>query len=284
MKGNSLLVLLILLTGCFSKQSAEISVPDFQSNFYQEALLKIEERIAEDPSNFKLVEQQLHYCEMAGWPFACIEALESYSAEKGMSKELYQSHFDCYISNDRYQDIVNLSDNWRDTYPPSPTQLKALINSLIILNKRLDALVELRIFLAKNDDLIANEFAAQQYLALGDSLLSVYYLSKVYKEDSSRHTMLDYGKLLFKLGYSERATEVLEEYYLTQESNQELSLDLALFYDQKGYYELARRKLRKSAASDSINFYMASLYQKGLLFDSAILPERESHSCDPTGI
>lgn len=271
MKEGLGLFILITLIGCKGRQPAEIRIPDFQPSFYVEALNQLNQEIEGDPTNFQLIEQKLFYCEEAGWPATCLQALDVYHSEKGMSKALFQNYFTYYSVNEKHQEIINLSASWRKQYSLTLTQHKSLINSLVTINSKNEALWELSLFLRETSDIEIEEFTARQYLTLGDTLKSVYYYSKVYNADSSNHSMLDYGHLLLNLEYDKRGIEVLEKYYASQSDDENLAFSLASMYQDQGYHRLARNKLMPFiGGGDSVSFVISSLYQEELLFDSAV--------------
>lgn len=266
-----MLSILILITGCVSKPATEIIVPTIRDDFYQEALSKVDEMLEDDPSNANLIEQKLFYCDATGWTSSCKEALDSYKNTNGMSEDLFQTYLDFYEAGEEHSSIINLVNDWRDVYELTDTQYMLHIKSLLATKRSIEVKRELTSFLGKNKNFKAQEFAAMQYMALGDTLLAIYYLSKVRKANSMRPSMIDYGKMLFGLGYPNRGIEVLEEYSASPSDNQTFSFDLASFYDEHGYYGLARKKLRNYSSEDAVCTYISELYQKEGLLDSAIL-------------
>ena len=66
MKGSYPLLLLIVLLGCVNRQPSEIFVPDYDPNLYLDALAQVDKKLESQPTNYKLLEQKLYYCQKAG--------------------------------------------------------------------------------------------------------------------------------------------------------------------------------------------------------------------------
>ena len=279
-----MLLVIIALFGCATRPSTEIVIPAVSNDFYLEALQKIAKRLEQDPSNSKLAEQQLFYCKASGWPLQCDVALNVMNSANGMSESLFQDLFSYYEANDRYQDIINLAYEWRGEYSLSLTQQYTLIESLRLEGHRFEALSQLAALVAKDGRPLTHEFAATQYLAMGDTLKSIYFLSKVSKSSPNRASMITYGKLLILNGYADRGIEALENYSIGNDLDSTSIFSLVRFYEERGYNQLARKKLKPFAADEAVSYAIAVLYQKDGLLDSAIIYADSVLVGDPTSL
>lgn len=271
MRSFSWILLLIYIFGCSSNPSSEILVPTVNKDFYQEALKKVEAKLEDDPQNLKLIEQQLFYCKAAGWPSTCSTSLNATKNSDGMSESLFNDFFEYYTVNGEYEALTDLVDVWRELYSLSIQQHQTLIKSYTITNRKIKAIQEISDFLRINNDKGIHEFVATQYLNIGDTLKSIYYMSKVRKSNPTSPLMITYGKLLVERGYAARGIDALEDFATLEVENKKLNYDLAIFYDKYGYTSLARNKLRRFTDGDTISFYVAELFKKEGLLDSAIL-------------
>ncbi len=262
--------MLIVLLGCVNRQPSEIFVPDYDPNLYLDALAQVDKKLESQPTNYKLLEQKLYYCQKAGWPGSCAQALEKVESVKGMDAKLFQNYLQFYDVNQLASDLIALVEDWRSQFALTLEQQQWYVKALVKESKRTEARAELHYFLNEFKGVSTYEFGAQQYLKLGDTLRAMYHLSKVRKIDEGRSSMLQYGKLLFKRGYTSRGIEVLQGYHAEDAKNQHLSLTLASFYENNGYFGLARKAVEEVSPSDSIHFYLSSLYQRDGLLDSAI--------------
>ena len=261
----------MLLVGCAGKQSTEIIVPEIQAGFYSAALSDIDERLENDPSNIKLVEQKLYYCEQTEWPETCLTALNKYRAKHGLTQLIFEQYLTYYTKQNQHNNLIELIDQWKRQYDLDKGFRKPLIESLANVGDRARAVSEIKDFLSLNNSTSDHEFVARQYLTLKDTIMSAYYLGKVCRADSTNEMMLDYGKMLFDLGYPVRGRKVLETYYSSQSPNQDLALDISSFYVNQSEYALSRYKLKPFAKRDSISFFISKLYREDELLDSAIM-------------
>ena len=264
------LVLLIVLSACVSRPSNDILIPEYNAALYLESLAQVEEKLSTQPSSIKLLEQKLYYCDKAGWPGTCRQALDEIQSVKGMDLKLSRDYLQYYGANDLSAEMVSFVGTWRSQFPLNVEQLQWFIQALVDEKEEVEARAELHFLLNEFDAITSDEFAANQYLRMGDTLRAVYHLSRVRKKDGSRHSMLPYGQMLFELGYAARGIEVLQSYFMQQPEDSHLSLTLATFYENYGYNTLARKVLMKVPAEDSIDYYLANLYQRDGLLDSAI--------------
>ena len=270
MKSILTIILMILIGGCSINQSTEIVSPDFQSDFYQQAFLHVGKQLEESPNNKEVLSKYLFYCEKLEWPISCIAALDHWKKINGMSQELLAKYLNYYSQNRQYEQVVLLINEWEATYPIDEFR-KSLIQGYVLLDERKKAIKEMRTFLANSDGPTANEFVASQYLALTDTLLAIYQMSKVWKQDPSSKMMPTYGKTLVSSGYVERGLSVLDQWQKSQPTNQPLALELATFYESNGFHGLSRSLLKPYAHQKEVAYRLASLCEKDQLLDSAIM-------------
>ncbi|MEM0939914.1 MAG: hypothetical protein AAGI25_09015 [Bacteroidota bacterium] len=165
-------------------------------------------------------------------------------------------------------DFINEMD---EDYPLSKKCRKLLIESLISLGHKNQAV--LRINQLLKDDMQTEDlaFVSEKYFEMADTLMATYYLGKLSKLDSTHALMLNYGKILLHLGYLQRGIEALEMYFSSQPIKEELAIELAGLYNEQELYDYARNKLKPLEKQDTILFFLSNLYRKDFIWDSAIM-------------
>ncbi|MEO9872959.1 tetratricopeptide repeat protein [Ekhidna sp.] len=265
-------VFITLLTffGCSRSQDDRIVVPKLHAGFYAKALNQINDKLDADPKNELLVDQKLFYCEQLDWPATCISALEKYKDQHGMTNQLVDQYIAYYIRQDENQLLIEVMDQWNNEYDLKKKYNYIYINGLTRLGKTGRATVELRNYLIDHHSLEDLVFASEQYLIMNDTLMSAYNLSKVRKLDIDHELMWEYGNILFKLNYPNKAIEVLDDFTIKNKTNSKKQLAYAKMLNAVGRKNHARGIIKPFVHNkDSIAYLLSDWYRDDLLWDSA---------------
>ncbi|MEM8940325.1 MAG: hypothetical protein AAGC64_13375 [Bacteroidota bacterium] len=270
MKISFLIWLFLMIFSCSERRSQEIFVPKL-TDFYSKALSTINEKLKKDSRNPNLLEQKIFYCEQLNWPGGCLNALDQYKSNYGITNQLAQQYIAYYSANQRFQSVVDFISEMDEEYHLSKKFRKPLIESLISLGERNKAVLHINQLLKDGMQTEDLAFVSEKYFEMADTLMATYYLGKVSKLDSSHALMLNYGEILLHLGYLRRGIETLETYFSLQPMREELAIELAKLYTEEGLYDYARNKLKPLEKQDTIFFYISDLYRKDFIWDSAIM-------------
>lgn len=266
-------VCLLFSIGCGVNNTTDITVPEFNSDIYTEALVSIDDLIHKNPDNLRLNSQKLNYCIQANWPSTCKQALDVYQDHNGMSDELFEKYLQFYESNDLKDELILFINKWADQYQVPGAYLQLLISDLLLKGDTTLARHELNDLLLLLPELSSYAYAASFYLQTEDTLKSVYYHAKVRKLDSTNHLIPTYAKLLYDLRYHTESSKMIQEFYKSMGANTanvQSAFDMASFYSGNREYSLARQLIR-GYTSDSAYWYISDLYIKDQLYDSALL-------------
>ncbi|MEM6737532.1 MAG: hypothetical protein AAF620_15835 [Bacteroidota bacterium] len=270
MKISFLTWLFLMIFSCSERRSQEIFIPKL-TDFYSKALSRINEKLKKDSRNPNLLEQKIFYCEQLNWPGGCLDALDQYKSNYGITNQLAQQYIAYYSANQRFQSVVDFISEMDEEYHLSKKFRKPLIESLISLGERNKAVLHINQLLKDGMQTEDLAFVSEKYFEMADTLMATYYLGKVSKLDSSHALMLNYGEILLHLGYLRRGIETLETYFSLQPMREELAIELAKLYTEEGLYDYARNKLKPLEKQDTIFFYISDLYRKDFIWDSAIM-------------
>ena len=256
---------------CQKIDNQEIIVPELTSDFYSEALFDINKKLISDADNDKLVRQKLFYCERLDWPITCLSALEYEKRRVGMTSQLAENYIRYFINHKQFDLLGDFIDRWNAQYDLYEKNQKSFIQGLIYSEQFPRAQLHLRNFLSKSLDTASLAFASRQYLAIGDTILGVYYLSKLQSSAGDHSLMYLYGDILFDLGQYERAYEVVETYRKHHQLGFEKTIAIAKHYSSSGYLNSAINILRPYSYQDTVSFFISELYLKSYKFDSSII-------------
>jgi hypothetical protein len=267
---NLVLAIFVVFFSCSNPRTDQIIVPKLEANFYSSALGRINDELKSTPDNPKLVEQKLYYCQQLDWPTTCVSALDAYKSQHGMTNQLIEQYIFYYSRHHRYQLLVDIIEKWSEEYDLKDKFHQPLIEALVKLGKKDRATLELRNYMIGRSMLGDFEFASSQYLSMGDTLLSTYYLGKLEKLDPTNILMIDYGQLLISLNYSNLGFRVLEMVSPYQLDNRDFNLMLARLYAQYSSFENARNLIKPFSDEDTISYLIADWYMQESKWDSAI--------------
>ena len=265
-----LFCVLLSVVSCSRSERERIIVPKLHAGFYSDALSQIDLSLKRDPSNTKLLQQKVYYCEQLDWPTNCLSALDQTKATFGMSNQLVEQYIQYYISHDRYDPLVELIEQWNKEYDLINDYHQAYIRGLVVTGHALRARVELRRYLTTNTSLDDFVFAASQYLSVRDTLMATYFLGKVHTVDQTHPLMFDYGKILVTLGYLDKGYQIIDTYDISITDDM-LTLQVASFYATAEEWQKARNSLRPIVDTEPLAYLMADWYKKETLWDSAMM-------------
>ncbi len=273
---------ILLLFSCTPKQD-RIIIPAVKSDFYSNALLRIDDDLDGDADNMKLVEQKLYYCELLEWPKTCLAALDETKRQKGMTPQLLDQYVIYYEGHQQWEALLQVIDRWSTQFGIEVSYRKQKIVGLVKTKSVEEALRYLQTYLAGQSENVSNiRFAAANYLELEDTLMASYYLGKLSKFESQNEMVLDvYPYLLFDLGYEKQAFQILETKAEIVPEDYSFHMDLVGRYERAGRTAEARNKLKGFVDQDSVIYRISDLYLRDDLWDSAhhyinVLIERDS--------
>ncbi|MEQ6168906.1 hypothetical protein AAOE16_17035 [Ekhidna sp. MALMAid0563] len=261
--------LLVIVVACSSPKNDKIVVPELHAGFYSEALERINDKLASDPENSRLVDQKLFYCEQLEWPTTCISALEAYREVHGMTNQLVRQYIAYYREHQRYQLLVEIFDRWDEEYGLKKEFSQLYVKSLVQAGSDKRASEELRWYLISHQTLEDIRFASEQYLLIKDTVLAVYNLGKLYKLDSQSELMWQYGNILNRLGYYDFSFQVIGDYAEQNKNDFNIQLAYARMLENANRRTEARQVIKPYTDRDTIAYLLADWYKKDLLWDSA---------------
>ncbi|WP_420318825.1 tetratricopeptide repeat protein [Ekhidna sp.] len=268
MKG-SFYILSIALFACSGPKNDKIIVPKLHAGFYSDALNEINDKLESDPDNDHLVGQKLFYCEQLDWPTTCISALNAQKEKFGMSNQLVKQYIDYYQKHDLQKDLLRLIDKWDEEYGLKKDYVEAYIESLIKTNNYLRARYELRKFLKNNQNSQNIEFASSKYLELGDSVMAVYNLGKLYKQSPQNDLMWNYGQMLIEFGYEDMGIDVMNKYFTESTLRFDQKLTYASLLERLDRGEQSRNLLFQDLDKDTAAYFITESYKNDAKWDSA---------------
>lgn len=264
-------IFILLIISC-AQQRDRIVIPSVGADFYSQALGRIDEDLAGDEDNLHLVEQKLYYCDYLNWPGTCIDALDEFRRQRGMTPQLLGQYTNYYIEHEQYRPLLEIINRWAIEFEFKESYLKNQILASTKLELKDQSTVLLRSYMIERSSLPDLKFAAERYIELEDTVMASYYLGKLMKLDARDDLIFkNYSLMLFDLGFEEKAFEILEQYSTLIPSDFDFQYSLASRYQKAGYYEEARDKLKPFVDADSIVYKVADLYLADFEWDSAHL-------------
>lgn len=261
-------------------------MPKVGSDFYSQALLRIDDDLKRDVDNIKLVEQKLYYCELLGWPSTCVAALDELKRQKGMTPQLLEQYVIYYEKHQQYQQLLEVIERWGSEFDLLEKYKKQKVLGLLKSSRRDECIQYLKGYLVGKSSKEDMNFASECYVELGDTLMATYYLGKLSETDGENKLVLDvYPYMLFELGFEDKAFDLLERKSLSIPNDYAFHSDLASRYEQSGLLNNSRNKLKNFTAIDSVVYRVTDLYLLDEEWDSAHyyidqLIERDSLSRD----
>ncbi len=268
MRWFSFLFITFLLS-CSVPGTDKIVIPHLESGTYAQLFERINDDLKADPTNERLIDQKLYYCEQLDWPETCISALDVYKSQHAMTYQLVLNYVKCYQRHRRYQSLFDVINQWEKKFELEDELLKPKITSLVNLSQYEEANELLGIYMINKSKLPDIEFAATQYLRVYDTLKATYYLSELNKLVDDHPLLENYADILISLGYEEIGVSILELYAKNHPTDVAFHKRLATVYGELGDLRNARRFLIPYANNDTINYQIANWYQQDGLWDSA---------------
>ncbi|WP_424964241.1 tetratricopeptide repeat protein [Ekhidna sp.] len=261
--------LMLFLVACSSPKNDKIVVPELHAGFYSEALERINDKLASDPENSRLVDQKLFYCEQLEWPTTCISALEAYREVHGMTNQLVRQYIAYYHEHQRYQLLVEIFDRWDEEYGLKMEFSQLYVLSLVQADYNKRASEELKWYLTKHQALEDIRFASELFLLLNDTTLAVYNLGKLHELDPQNELMWQYGNILNRLGYYDLGFRVIGDYAERNSNDFSIQLAYAWMLENANRRVEARQVIKPYTNRDTIAYLLADWYRKDLMWDSA---------------
>lgn len=266
----SILAILFIIS-CTPKQD-RIVIPKVNSNFYSQALLRIDDNLDGDEDNLKLVEQKLYYCDLLEWPKTCVEALDELKRQKGMTPQLLEQYVIYYEKHQQYEQLLAVIERWSAQFNLELAYQRQKILGLLLALRRDECTWHLKSYMIGRSSTEDLKFASECYVALGDTVMSSYYLGMLSNADSTNSLVLDvYPYMLFDLGFEDKAFEMLERKRRVIPSNYAFNEDLASKYEASGMIANSRNTLKSFTEIDSVVYRIADLYLLDGQWDSAHL-------------
>lgn len=264
-----LIVLGLTLLACTTSNPDKIVVPELHAGFYSDAMVRINDELKSDPSNNRLVEQKLFYCDQLNWPTTCISALDTYKASHGMTNQLVEQYIAYYERHQRFDLLVELFQQWEHEFDLLDKYFYSYLDALVQSDEHASAKRLLRQYLVKNESVSDLIFACRQYLKMQDTTMAVYNLSKLNRLQPQSELSWDYGLLLVQLGYTELGFRILDQAYPYGEGI-DRQLQYARLLERDDQNVKARELLKPLLVEgDTMSYLLSSWYRKELMWDSA---------------
>ena len=268
---KSALYLFIILCACSPKRD-RIEIPEVDQNFYSQALIQINDDLKSDEDNIKLVEQKIYYCDYLNWPETCIDALDEYKRQKGMSPVLLDQYITYYRRHEDYEPLLETINRWSAELDLGDTYTKERIIASVKLKDFNLARILLRSYMIQKGTKEEVQFAAEQYLEMQDTTMSALYLSRLWKLEPTNELLFDrYAHMLMEVGYTEKAFDLFEIRSALDKSDFQFHSELSTYYEQENRLSDARKKLLDFTMQDSVVHRIADLYVAEQKWDSAHL-------------
>lgn len=269
-KSVPIFILIVFTFSCAVKEKDQIIIPVIGTSFYDQALDQINLDLKNDKTNAQLIEQKIYYCDYLNWPRGCVDALNEYKRQNGMSQTLLDQYIKYYSTHEQFEELLTVLDSWKSTFPVGEVYLKEEIRAYTSMGRKNVGFKLLRNYLSKNDTFEGWVFASDRYLELQDTLMAAYALGKVYKEDSLHQLISDhYGYILVDLGHKDIGLELLEDVARRDSTNLNLNFSISLLAEENDRLDIARSSIQSHLDEDMIAFRVANLYKQELLWDSA---------------
>ncbi len=247
-KVRPLFLLFLVILGCNSKvEKQEISGLESGPDFYKNAYLEVEEAYKDDPTD-QLLRQKLYYLEKLEWPPMSLSTLEQAQKQFGLNKELIEKFVIYYEKNGQYASLMELLGTWGKIHELTPEMMQSNISAHMALSQRERSIELLNEYIYDFDAPENQAYVAKQFLKLGDTLMSVYHYSKLYKQDPEHPDLISqYALLLLNIGQPARARAVLSETAKSDTSFQ------AQFMLAKSLYQMGETGKAKSILNNRSN-------------------------------
>lgn len=261
--------IIYVIIGC-SHGKDRILVPKPEEGFYEQIFQKINNEWEGDENDPRFVEHKIHYCERLNWPLTCIQTLDEYKRQKGMTPQLLDQYVAYYLKHKEYSKLLHMIDQWVNPLETKASLIKAKILALSNLNNRKEALHLLTEYMTNKHAVEDLAFAASQSLLLRDTSFSTHYLSELYHA-APQHPLIyeHYGFILWDLGYVDSALSILEEYSISNTKDFEFHIKLSSIYEYMGKWELSRNKIKAFLNQDAVAFRFSNLFISEAKWDSA---------------
>lgn len=267
---RQLFILVISLSFSCAQRQDRIVIPTLTDNFYSQALLRIDDDLESDTENLHLVEQKMYYCEYLNWPETCLGALDEFKRQKGMTPQLLDQYITYFRNHDMHQQLLNVINRWSGAFDLEKKYTAAKVIALIKLGRNAEATSLLRRYLKNNQTADDLDFASQQYLAVGDTLMASFQLGKLLKVDANNELIFkSYAEILLKLGYQETAFQLLERYANQRPEDFQIHSKLSTYYEEAGMLQKSQEKLKSFTEYDTVIYRLADLYIAQQFWDSA---------------
>ncbi|MEQ9403773.1 MAG: hypothetical protein RIM99_09325 [Cyclobacteriaceae bacterium] len=266
---QSAFLLFIILISCTSQRD-RIIIPEISESFYTQALIRIDNDLKGNEDNLHLIEQKLYYCDYLSWPSTCLDALDEFKRQKGMTPQLVEQYIYYYTKHEKYQALLDVIVRWSDEFDLIEEFFGQRILALSKLGRKEEALGLLRSYMSRRQSAKDLMFASQRYIELDDTLMAAYYMGKLAKMDSLNDFIFDrYPYMLLNLGFDEQAFMIFEKYSVLNPYDFRFHSQLSGYYEEVGKLAEARNALKNFEASDSVLFRMTDLYLAENQWDSA---------------
>ena len=112
---HSFIIGFLILLSCSGKKD-RIVVPELERDFYAQALETLDDKLDRDDQDLQLIEQKLYYCERLNWPETCLEALDEYKRQKGMTPQLLDQYIVYYLNQESYASLLDIIERWSTVF------------------------------------------------------------------------------------------------------------------------------------------------------------------------
>ncbi len=286
-----------LLFGCTpGPGKQEITGLDSTQNVYLNAYEEAERAYASEPS-VQLLNQKLFYLEKLDWPPMAINTLEDAKDQMGLTEDLVKKYILYYEKHEQYAPLMELLSTWGKLNDLDAGLMESNIEAHMLLSPREKTMELINEYLYEYDQSDNLAFAADKVLKLGDTLMSIYHYSKLYRQDPMHEDLIsNYVPLLLEIGQPSRAKSILSRYAEGDSSPQTrlfLSRSLYQIGDRRGAKSILQSQPGPEALEqltlwywqeknwDSTMFYVNRLIQidsssQALMMKASVYEERGS--------
>ena len=256
--------LILLLASCQPNTSDRIVIPQEMSIGGRSVLDQIMEKSVDEPTNERLLLQELYYCEELNWPNACGQTLLRAKRRWGLTDKLVDQMVAYHLARGNVDELDGLLKGKIETR----SRLEAKIE--IGASKNRDISNLLARHLDHYSDKEAAVFALNYYLLLNDTTQAIVQFEKVREITPTDKSLRGYYPILIENNDYTKAINIIDNQLVISPKDSVLLFDLALALNKIGRTDSSRIILR-NMKSLRANKQMADWYRTDKYWDSTLL-------------
>ncbi|MCP4459121.1 MAG: hypothetical protein GY816_14025 [Cytophagales bacterium] len=258
------LLTVFIFMACQSEKNDRIVIPGNINISNLDLLDQIQKASSNDPTNERLLKQELYYCDQLEWPSPCGETLLRAKKQWGFTEELIDQTVTYHLKHRNYEQLQSALKGAVETRP----RLEAKIRIVIMKNE--DPGLLLKKYLDHYDDKDAIVFSLIQYLEKRDTTNAIIQFERLCKQDPSHELMRDYYPLLMRENDFNKSLYLINNQLVITSQDSVLLFDKAISLYSLGYTNEAKIILKKPEMIRS-NRQLVAWYRSEENWDSAIV-------------